>query len=426
MTERIAVIGTAPHAFAGAGTIHASIFSLLARAGHEVVFVAFKPPFRSEELSAAGVVVAIPRIHSDAYPDSDSVQLLAVTSEIVTRARAKAADGLRVVLIGTYLFPFFQAVEHATQLLHAEGIRVTSIAVPAGSDIWQIAMQVPQLARDLLTRAHTHLRVTYSHQFANEIAQWLGDCGRFEVIPPPIDTLTFRPACVDERRAIRHRLGLSEHSFVLLNCSNMRPVKGLQHTVRLARELAARAPFAVTLLLVGPVTHHLCEALGLSPGMQLSVPAVLKLDQLTVHVEGLQKQTRDYHVASDVALNTSFHDSFNLSLAESMACGTPIVTSELVGLREVTEGSACGVFFSYGSREGASPSLARTMLAAQQAHVLGKLLEWGSNEVLRRQFAENACRTIRRGLGESAIVEKWERLFQRCVIPSRPSTAALS
>jgi glycosyltransferase involved in cell wall biosynthesis len=410
---KVAVIGTAPHGFAGAGNIHGQVAGLLAGAGYEVTFVAWERPYRADEIAAAGVDIQVPEVVSDAFPRSDALRTLVVVREIVSRARARAAAGKHVVLMGTYLFPFYQAVEKATELLAAEGTRVTSIAIPAGSDIWQIAVQVPELARALLRSHHTHLKVTYSRAFAEEITGWVGECGAFEIVPPPVDVQAFRPVSLDEKRSIRRRLGISEDALVLLNCSNMRPIKGLGETIRIAREFAGACPREVTLLLVGPVTGFLRECLELAPEAAIECPLEFRTGPLVVRLVGLQSRTCDYHAAADVALNTSYHDSFNLSLAESLASGTPIVSSDVVGIREIVEDLQVGHFFAYSRDAGAGRPGANHPLTPARSEPIVRALNDITAETNLVRMGANARRAVLRHLASDRILERWEALIRR-------------
>jgi glycosyltransferase involved in cell wall biosynthesis len=408
----VAVIGTAPHGFAGAGTIHCKVSALLAQIGYEVTLVTWKPPYRHDELTRAGVQVHVPEIVSDAFPHSDALRALVAVREVLAHSRAAVARGKKVVLIGTYLFPFYAAIEKASALLAAGGVAATSIAIPSGSDVWQVGVQVPELAHELLASPHTHLRVTYSRRFAAEIAAWFGECGAFEIIPPPVDVQAFQPASDDERRLIRRRLDISDDALVLLNCSNMRPVKGLDQTVRIAREFAAASSREVLLLLVGPITPSLKDCLGIPDDREVRESEVVKTGALAVRLEGLQPHTRDYHAIADVALNTSYHDSFNLSLAESLACGTPVVSSDVVGIREIMNGVRAGHFFSYSGRAAASsPGAARTLTRAQSDGIVRALMDMTKKEALLH-FRDDARLVVVRNLEANRVAARWDELIR--------------
>src|SRR3972149_332081 len=120
-SNNFTVISTAPSNFAGAATVHARALGLFSEMGSETVFVSINTPFRIDELITSSVRVVVPLIRSDAYPTSDAIQLLAVVREIMKEAQAAVMHGRgKIVLLGTYLFPFYQAIELASRLLADE------------------------------------------------------------------------------------------------------------------------------------------------------------------------------------------------------------------------------------------------------------------------------------------------------------------
>jgi glycosyltransferase involved in cell wall biosynthesis len=105
------------------------------------------------------------------------------------------------------------------------------------------------------------------------------------------------------------------------------------------------------------------------------------------------RDTALYHKVADVAVNTSMHDSFNVSLAESLACGVPVVSSETSGVMELVRGKACAQPLSYPAgalaefrdcREVAPEE--RSMKAVRE--FLAQLSERGSGEL--SQMARSA------------------------------------
>jgi glycosyltransferase involved in cell wall biosynthesis len=335
--EDIAVVTCGPHNFAGAGTIHARLLTAFADRGFDVAYSGMARTFRHDDLWMGGVRLSTPHVKSDAYGGSDALATVAIASNLFHLGREAHRRGRRVVLLGSYLIPFYGAVVQAAALLRCAGIPCVTIAIPAGSDVWQIGSQVPDYVQWLLSDQNTDAVVTYSRAFADEV-QRLARCAKaVHVIFPPVDGTLFHPIRAGDRSALRRGLRLETDSFVMLNCSNMRPVKQINNVVSLAIAAAETLPRRdVILLLVGPVTPHLGAALPHHSSFvdRTAGRTTLRIGRLTVIIDGLRRNTPDYHRVSDIALNASVHDSFNLSLAESLSCGVPIVSSSVVGLLE--------------------------------------------------------------------------------------------
>jgi len=124
----------------------------------------------------------------------------------------------------------------------------------------------------------------------------------------------------------------------------MRPVKRIDVTIDIALRLAAVSPVEVTLLLVGPRTPHLDRALASIAAHQSSAR------NLSIVTKGLCYPTMPYHQVADAAISTSVHDSFNVSIAESLAVGCPVLVSASNGVAEVFSESLRNMVVQYPER----------------------------------------------------------------------------
>lgn len=348
LTPSIVVVSTAPCNLFGAGTAHRRYLAVLEELGAKTYQVNGSWRFGTDAFPyLGGSCLASVQVKVDAYPMSDVIETFAVAERIVAIAQTWHLRGCRILLLGTYLYPFCFAIVHAAALLRDRGIRPGVILVPAGSDIWQIGHQLRETTYLLLSNSAVSARIAYSKQFANEINDLVGNRLPFWIIPPPIDVKHFRPCDASQKQRWRRNIGLDEQDFVLVNCSNMRPVKELGLTLTIAAAIAETTSRPITLLLVGPVTEHLVDRLQRWSGafVGTDTPQEIRVGQLRVRVIGLQKDPRPYFWSSDLAINTSLHDSFNISLAESMACGLPILSTNVVGITEVPGVSDVGLFF---------------------------------------------------------------------------------
>src|SRR6185437_5469060 len=313
----MAVVSTSPSNFAGAAAVHCRILCMLAARGVECHFIVTGTPFYQAELIRSGVTIHTGRVHSDAYPESDALAAAGIAKALYEQGRHAARNGREVVLCGTFLFPFFQSVLTARRLLAREGLTVRTVAIPAGSDIWQVGYQLPELVIDALNEDECSAVIAYSHSFALEIQQLTSTERPIAVTRPPLDVARYEPLNRRDRRLLRRQLGLRENAFTLLSCCNMRPVKRIDVTIDIALRLAAVSPVEVTLLLVGPRTPHLDRALASIAAHQSSAR------NLSIVTKGLCYPTMPYHQVADAAISTSVHDSFNVSIAESLAVGCP-------------------------------------------------------------------------------------------------------
>lgn len=417
------VLSTAPHNFAGAGAAHARTLELLASSGATVQFWAPEIPFRIDDLERAGVQVAISRITSDAYGSSDTVIYGAVAEAMLRAATQWLQDhpDNRVILFATYLFPFCTTVEMVARILWRFEGRVECVLNPAGSDIWQIGRQIPEVARQLIDSRHVTAVVTYAPRFASEIRTMIGCERDIVIIPPAIDVFKFAPLESSQRAVMRGSMGISEHEFVISHCSNHRPVKGLSHVFEIAGCFAAALDENVHLLMIGPITAHLCDSLALAglPAPSDKLPYVGRLGKLHITCTGLQGDVRHFHAIGDVALNTSLHDSFNISLGEAMACESPVLTTDVAGIASLIEEYECGASFPfefnplYAEHEIALTGKSRIQIDAAVAW----LVHIRRDEKLRKEFGKRARKAIIDRCSDAVVAKKWCQLFSLGVGP---------
>lgn len=417
MNSHILVLSTAPHNFAGAAVANARTLVLLAASGATVQFFSPAQPFYADALDTAGVQIVFCGFHSDAYPTSDTVAYASVAEAMLHSAERwlEQNPANRIILFATYLFPFGSAAEGVARALRRFDRRVDCVLVPAGSDIWQIGKQFPLITRQMIESPSVTAVAAYSARFAKEVACWIGTQRETVVIPPAIDTLRLTPLGPEERRTARLGLGISETEFVLSHCSNHRPVKGLSHVIEVAVMLAGGLSEDVHLLMVGPITANLRDVLvaaGL-PEPDEQLPYRAQIGNLRITCVGLQKDVRLYHGIADVAVNTSLHDSFNISLAEAMACEVPVLTSDVAGVCLLVDTYKCGVTIPFRHNPvytDSGPQLTKTS-RLEIGGVVKWLIQLRHDDNLRRRLGKRARQAVVECCSDAAVTSAWSKLL---------------
>lgn len=418
VASEIVVFGTAPGNLFGAAKAHREYLAVLRELGARTYQVSTGPSFIAGGLHREGVIcLTSPQIRADAYPTSDVIEAFAVAERMAAVAQSFHASGSRVLLIGTYLYPFCLAVAHAAALLHDRGVCPAAVLVPAGSDIWQVGYQLPGTTDLLLSSPSVSTRVTYSRRFADEINAMIGKRLPFWIIPPPIDVKRFRPCDASQKQVCRREIGLDEQDFVLINCSNMRPVKELGLTLTIATAVAEMTRRPVVLLLVGPVTEHLVDRLRMWSGVIVGsdAPQEVRCGSLRVRLVGLQRDPRPYFWSADLTVNTSLHDSFNISLAESMACGVPVLSTDVVGIAEVPGVTDAGLFFPVDG-DGLGPLRAKGHgFAVSIDRSLSMITGWVESTLAQEgaasERASAARAVVERELARGVLRGHWSKLL---------------
>lgn len=160
---------------------------------------------------------------------------------------------------------------------------------------------------------------------------------RSSVYYPPVDVNVFYPGCAD-RDAVRRELGIPPTGTVVGTVANINPQKGYEHFVQSAALIVRELP-DVTFLAVGGVydTHKTYAA------QIRSLAADLGLSDRIIFA-GARDDVERMFSAMDVSLITSVprSEGTTTTAQESMAVGTPVVTTDVGAVREIVEDGVTG------------------------------------------------------------------------------------
>ena len=148
-------------------------------------------------------------------------------------------------------------------------------------------------------------------------------------IPNSVDIERFRPVESNVRAALREQLGIPGDRRVATFTGRLETTKGLPSLVRAWRVVAATHPDAL-LLLIGS------GGLGLQ-NCEDELRRQVRSDGLmrSVMFTGAVLNVHEYLQASDLFVFPTEREAFGISVIEAMACGLPIVTTGVDGLRDV-------------------------------------------------------------------------------------------
>ena len=160
------------------------------------------------------------------------------------------------------------------------------------------------------------------------------DPARISVVPPGVDIRRFRPLPCAEARA---HIGAPPAKQVILFVGRIQPIKGIDTLIRamaLAFERAPELRQQVVLSIIGGGTESesgeeqgelarlqgLCDSLGIGRDL---VTFLGSKDQDTLVY---------YYSAASAVVVPSHYESFGMVALEAMACGTPVIASDVGGL----------------------------------------------------------------------------------------------
>jgi glycosyltransferase involved in cell wall biosynthesis len=335
------IIATGPHGFGGAVQAFCRSLESLGKLDAEIVYVALEKPYPLRKKPESSIefvkanLIESEVIGYDTAPVRDKYTLMpGILAETMSRVIENRSYE-RIILWGTYLFPFAQSSLMAKQILDARGIDARLWISPVGSDIWEFKQSLAGVSQILLNDKRVEQIIAPSEQFIEEIRSYFPLERPVQAIYPMLDTKRFLPPSPEEKAAVRIALNIPAGAFVISNHSNMRPRKRLDDILEIAGQLARQLLQPVVLLLVGP-----------------EVPALMAYAQAELsHVDvrwiGVVDDVETYLIPSNLELNCSSDDSFNLSLAEAMACAVPCASTDVVGVGKEILAAGAGILFPY-------------------------------------------------------------------------------
>lgn len=325
----VAVVATCKSTFAGAATIKSRFLRRLDQLGIPVTLVAqgVPPALRARTGTINVRIVDSGGIRSASPANLELLQAFLV-EELVEECREYSRCHRRVVLWGSHLFPYGAACLQAKRILMTDGLSPFLVLFPVGADIWEISPRIPSVTRSLLRAPEVDALATYSEQFAREIRSAGAVDAEIHIVPPFLLPGEFDPPPAEARQKMRREEGIREDALVLINHSNMRPVKRIDFVIELAGKVARYSERPVWLILLGP--------------RAFPVPAVRNVQVLAIDTID---DVADYLRISDFAVNASLHDAFNTALLEAMSCGVVPVTSGRPAISGFIENAGAGVVF---------------------------------------------------------------------------------
>ncbi len=158
------------------------------------------------------------------------------------------------------------------------------------------------------------------------------DTRKVEIIPPGVDLNTFHPIPMAEAKA---RIGVPPTDTMLLFVGRIEPLKGVDtlfRAMKLLRDRGAMPPHLCLSIIGGDPSHDAAQdnaemerlkALRQELGIGDLVAFLGKRDQDSLN---------DYYASAQAVIMPSHYESFGMVALEAMACGTPVIASEVGGL----------------------------------------------------------------------------------------------
>lgn len=220
------------------------------------------------------------------------------------------------------------------QLQKLNNIQVVHTYHSLGAVKYQSVANKPAIASTRLAVEQQILQaancvVATSPQEQETLRELVSQQGRVEIVPCGTDIDNFRVMPKAEARA---KLGLSQTEQIVLYVGRFDPRKGIETLVRAGALSKARAQGNLRLIIAGGSDPERAD--GQERKRIESLVAELGLAEQTLFTGRLGHDVLPlYYTAADLCAVPSHYEPFGLVAIEAMACGTPVVASNVGGLK---------------------------------------------------------------------------------------------
>lgn len=340
------IISTYHHSFAGGSKNTSRLLHYLSLHKYNISAYFFETPqyFTYTESPVRTHILGSSLIHSEVI-DSNLIKNYSITDKIIQEIEFTVDP----ILFGANLVPYCNILLDAKiQIKQLYKKDPTLIVHPVGSDIWQVGTQIKSRIKWMLENPLINAIVTYSANFISEIKDYFDIQRNIHVLPPVLEKERFFPLSAVEATERRKMLGLNDDIFLIHHHSSMRRIKCPEIILEIAICVSQMVPEKCVLIMTGPIPHDEITSMNLNL-VSLTANDVFsyktELKNLTIYWTGVLSDVENILQISDVEINASLHDSFNIALMEAMACGVPVVTSDVVGISEHVKNANGGYCF---------------------------------------------------------------------------------
>jgi len=228
--------------------------------------------------------------------------------------------------------------------------------------------------RQVLKRADKIIAATLA-----ELAQlqWLykAEPRKITIVPPGVDTCHFYPIPADEAREY---IGIPKDDRLILFVGRIEPLKGVDTLIRAVACLRVQEmEKPAYLAIIGGDPNASPEEMTAEMTRLQSLCDDLCMKHLVVFLGKRGQDTLPYYYsAAEVLVMPSHYESFGMVALEAMACGTPVIASQVGGLAFLVQDGVTGFHVPDGDHDA----------------LCEKLTQLIGDHDLRRQMGENAHR----------------------------------
>jgi D-inositol-3-phosphate glycosyltransferase len=181
----------------------------------------------------------------------------------------------------------------------------------------------------VLARADRVIAATLAEQTQLEFL-YKANRRKIAIIPPGVDVSHFYPIPVDEARQF---IGLQASERIVLFVGRIEPLKGVDTLIKAMSCQRSQALGRVTLAIIGGEPDASPQDMSVEMARLQQLCDDLCMGRMVLFLGKRAQDTLPYYYsAADVLVMPSHYESFGMVALEAMACGTPVIASQVGGL----------------------------------------------------------------------------------------------
>jgi N-acetyl-alpha-D-glucosaminyl L-malate synthase BshA len=315
--------------YGGSGVVAVELGKALAERGHQIHFISYAMPKRLEHFYEN---IYFHEVEFSAYPLFEfPLYTISLASKIVDVYEYEQLD----VFHAHYAIPHAVSSYLAKQILLKKGKKISCVTTLHGTDITLVGLEPSFLPMMKFSIEESCGVTAVSNYLKNKTIDNFKVEKEIKVINNFVDTNVFYPK---PNYDLRKKLAPNGEKL-LIHISNFRPVKRTQDCVLILSKIAKEISVKLIFVGDGPERQN-CERLVRDLDLAKSVFFLGKQDALPEILN-----------ACDIFLMPSQSESFGLSALEAMACGLPVICSNVGGLPELVIDQKTGYICEVGDIE---------------------------------------------------------------------------
>ncbi len=334
--------------YGGSGVVATELGKDLAKRGHEVHFIAYALPYR---LSTVSPQLFFHEVEVLKYPLFEyppySLSLASKMAEVINFQKL---DIMHV----HYAIPHATSAYLARQMMDTNPFKfVTTLH---GTDITLLGSD-PSFFKITRFSIEQSSGITAVSKFLKDKTMEVFNIGKdIEVIP---NFVPFKFDNIKFDKKIR-RCFANDDEYIITHISNFRPLKRITDIIPIVKKISKKLKIKILMVGDGP-ERYLAEEQCRKENL---CPQVLFL--------GKQENISELLSISDLSLIPSASESFGLVALESMACGTPCISTNAGGLPEVNRNGETGITVDVGDIDGFADAILNILSDKERAKKMGK------------------------------------------------------